>query len=673
MGSSGKVYTWFTMFKRLPVWVGFACLVLNTFAQAELRVIVTDGLYRSSSLEEAQLNRATVSRELIRRDQFSSKLTNVSEVLEKHANITVRANGGLGAYSTLSIRGSNSRQVLLLLDGVPINDVSTGGVDLSQFSMDQFERIEVYKGNVPIEFGLSSAGGAVNLVTRKLEEKKTEVGIGGGSFETEKLSFSHNQSFERSRILLVVDALDAKNNFPFISDAGTPLFSGDDFSDKRINNEYEQRTALVKYSLDINERQNFTFSLNALDKEKSLPSSFNSPLANSKLSSQQQRYSFSFQQRMDKGKSIQLTYQGKNSEQQYRDVRGDIGLGRQSIDYKTPQNSIFLRFQKAWGTWRLHAQAAVQRDEFDLINLPVAPGQQVNQSNCKSTSVCDLSFIRDQLSTAWGVDKSLERHKLSFNINTKLIDDENKSQRAIVIGDGLGEVSYTTAQLGWAYDSLLRWRANISNSVRVPSSYELFGDTGFSKGNSTLKTERSQLLEVGLGRRLHGWNFDSSFFFRSIDDLIIPERDSRGVASYQNVSHAAIFGWDALLEKHWLSGWGGGVKLSQIDSNIDSEISAFDQSHISGTFHFQANSFLSWSSATWDVKLQRQFASGLFYNRTNSVKADSKNQTNASIVYKNKLWRIDLSVNNIFDERFHDFDRLPAEGRSVFVFSKLSF
>ena len=63
---------------------------------------------------------------VIEREQFEGKMEDIAEVMEKEAGIQVRQSGGLGSFSSVSLRGSTSEQVMVFLDGVLLNDASGG-------------------------------------------------------------------------------------------------------------------------------------------------------------------------------------------------------------------------------------------------------------------------------------------------------------------------------------------------------------------------------------------------------------------------------------------------------------------------------------------------------------------------------------------------------------------
>src|SRR5262249_49792748 len=118
----------------------------------------------------------------------AEEVRTLAETLAESAGVQVRSLGGLGAYSSVSIRGSSSAQGAVVLDGVPLNRGSLGGVDLSLLPLDALERIEVWRGQVPPELGGEAIGGAINLVTRRAtSQSATAASLSYGSFGTRKV------------------------------------------------------------------------------------------------------------------------------------------------------------------------------------------------------------------------------------------------------------------------------------------------------------------------------------------------------------------------------------------------------------------------------------------------------------------------------------------------------
>ncbi len=109
--------------------------------------------------------------------------TSVGEALRLVAEAYVRENyPGPGGLLQLSIRGASPLQVLVLLDGVPLNPTNPLGINLATISLAEVDRIEVLRGPYSALWGSGALGGVVNIVTRRPE--RPQFGASYGSFGT---------------------------------------------------------------------------------------------------------------------------------------------------------------------------------------------------------------------------------------------------------------------------------------------------------------------------------------------------------------------------------------------------------------------------------------------------------------------------------------------------------
>ncbi len=102
----------------------------------------------------------------------------VAEALQFVSEVHIRQQGGLGALSLASIRGTSPTEVLVLIDGVPVNSVMLGLFDLSTVSTAQVERVEVLKGPFSAIYGGEALGGVINIVTAKKAPSELRLRVG---------------------------------------------------------------------------------------------------------------------------------------------------------------------------------------------------------------------------------------------------------------------------------------------------------------------------------------------------------------------------------------------------------------------------------------------------------------------------------------------------------------
>ena len=106
----------------------------------------------------------------------------LGEILQDVVGLQVQRYGAIGAQSSVSLRGMTSSQVLVLIDGRPINKFQDGLVDLSMIPVNNIASIEIVRGAASSLYGSNAMGGVINIITKK--EAENSVKISYGTFNT---------------------------------------------------------------------------------------------------------------------------------------------------------------------------------------------------------------------------------------------------------------------------------------------------------------------------------------------------------------------------------------------------------------------------------------------------------------------------------------------------------
>jgi vitamin B12 transporter len=157
------------------------------------------------------------------------------------AGVTVPgANNNLGSNQTISIRGASAGNVLILLDGVPVNDPSviSNYFDINLLSIDQIERIEILKGGQSTLYGSDAVAGVVNIISRKITSQSTKptinASVAGGSFNTLRSSAGLTGRLDKLTYLTQFSTIQSRGFSAAADTLGTRDFDKD---------KYEQNTA----------------------------------------------------------------------------------------------------------------------------------------------------------------------------------------------------------------------------------------------------------------------------------------------------------------------------------------------------------------------------------------------------------------------------------------------
>jgi vitamin B12 transporter len=111
----------------------------------------------------------------------------IVELLSRQAGIQFYRSGGQGAQAGFFIRGANTNQVKVLIDGLPVNGAAdqSGNTALANLSLADVERIEIVRGPASTLYGADAIGGVIQVFTRKGEKGvKADGFMGFGSHNT---------------------------------------------------------------------------------------------------------------------------------------------------------------------------------------------------------------------------------------------------------------------------------------------------------------------------------------------------------------------------------------------------------------------------------------------------------------------------------------------------------
>lgn len=154
---------------------------------------------------------------------------NLSEALAQAPGMKIRESGGVGSDMQLIMDGFSGKHVKVFIDGVPQEGVGSS-FGLNNIPVGYAERIEVYKGVVPVNFGTDAIGGVINIITKKNPKRWfLDASYSYGSFNTHKSYVNFGQTF-RSGLTYEVNAFQNYSDNDYYVD--TPV---KDFATGAIN------------------------------------------------------------------------------------------------------------------------------------------------------------------------------------------------------------------------------------------------------------------------------------------------------------------------------------------------------------------------------------------------------------------------------------------------------
>jgi Outer membrane cobalamin receptor protein len=162
---------------RLKVaYVTIVCMFSGTMAIAQNNNNELDPVTISSSLTENRSSQTGRNIFIINGNKFNSlPIHSVDELLRYMPGVEVQSRGPLGAQSDISIRGGTFQQVLVILDGIRLNDPNTGHfTSYIPISPEEIDRIEILKGASSAVYGSEAVGGVINIITKSFAAHKTD-------------------------------------------------------------------------------------------------------------------------------------------------------------------------------------------------------------------------------------------------------------------------------------------------------------------------------------------------------------------------------------------------------------------------------------------------------------------------------------------------------------------
>jgi iron complex outermembrane receptor protein len=620
--------------------------------------------FRTGDVDPTQLTSfATV----IDLEKVDPGIASLGDLLAKEVGVQVRSMGGIGSYSSVSLRGTSGDQVFVYLDGVLMNDASGGGVDLSMVPLNDIAAIEIYRGISPVNFARAGLGGVINIRTKRSRPGTSgSAGFGFGSFDTQRLfgSLSH-QTENRYDLLAVGEYLGSDNDFKFWNDNGTEWNPADDRYEKRHNNELFRRSLLLKGGHDFSDDLRFELTEQYLNQDRRIPTWNNYPRATTHLHTERHQVTANFQ--ADNRTPLHLNLSGIGfyswKKELYSDVGGNIGLGRQRDRYKTEKygGSLFCELPTEYQVLSLNCEAG--RETYRSEDLLYSRPRGKSRRNYVSAAVQESLYLFGQrllLTPAahyqWYDDK-LNSATSSYGI---AIPGQSRKHDNLSPSIGLRLDLWGPFQL----------RANAAAYYREPSFYELFGDRGLMLGNPDLKAEKGQNYDLGLicdwaapWSWLSHLELEGIVFYSKIKNLITQIYDARGVGRSDNIARARISGFEGRMRADLgpyftLSGngtWQNTTDRGEIDSFRNNELPGRWQRSFMGRFEGHAGGF----RAYFEYLLSKD----MYYDSANLLPADSKRQLNFGLTWTQALptgeLTLDFTVRNLNGNTYEDFNGYP--------------
>ncbi len=680
---------------------------------------------RKSHVRQSAFNAVDLS---VKEMHNSSK--SLGEALSQLPGLKLRESGGVGSDAQLTLDGFSGKHVKVFIDGVPQEGAGTA-LDINNLPVNFAERIEVYKGVVPVGFGSDALGGVINIVTKKRRHGwSLDASYSYGSFNTHKsyINFSHTL---RNGLAYEINAFQNYSDNDYWIDNYITEFGDDGISEntdrskiyhvRRFNDRFHNEAVIGK------------FGVTGKSWADRLMLGFNYSHFYKEIQTGVYQY-IVFGQKHRKGHSLvpSLEYSKRNLLTEGLDV-----MLNANYNHNTTMNIDTSSFKYNWLGDRKYTGSRGEQSYQDNrslntnFNATFTAEYRLKKAHTFTLNHVSSTFRRTTRSKVDGSqqlsDFSIPKvtRKNITGLSYRLMPSKkwsvtafgkyyNQYNRGPVSqsSDGVGnyvEMSRTTNAFGygaagtWFIIKGLQVKLSYEKAYRLPTTDELFGDEDLEAGKTDLKPENSNNVNLNLGYSRHFGehyvNAEGTLIFRDTKDYI-----QRGLSTVSGMSYgfyenhgrvrtqgyniSARYGWS-----RWLSIGGTFSNINVRDheryvaGNTLQESETYGQRMPNQPYMFASfdatftwhNLFADGNTLTVAYDGYYQHAFPLYWEHfgdpaSKSVVPDQLSH-NLSISYslQNGRYNISLECRNLTNEKLYDNFSLQKAGRAFYAKVRVFF
>jgi outer membrane cobalamin receptor len=542
-------------------------MVLVSSSNTALDEVIVIGKSKVREINESAYNVVAIDARALHNSTMD-----LAHALDRVSGVKIRETGGEGSNMQILLNGFGGRHVKVFMDGMPIESFGPT-FRMGNIPVNLAERIEVYKGVVPVELGSDALGGAINIVTRQTSNTYLDASYSHGSFNTHKSNVNFGHATRKGVVFQMnVFQSYSDNNYKIktnLLDLSTNRFSNEEYWFERFHDKYRSETAIVKAGL-INKpwatrlMLGLTLSHEKADiqnanlmkivfggrerRAKSLIPSLN--YEKKDLFVENLRFSMTANYNRVRNNNTDSLARQYNWKGEYR-VKGSKGEGEYTLgefdnesyfvtanlNYKISDRH-YLALNNVYNRYTRKATDAASNAENSTA------ATFMTRTNAKNVAGISYKFEPNR---KWNMSAFGKYYAVGV---AGPIDTSSTTTAAYE----KQERSFRTAGYGVAMTCLLidalQLKVSFEKSCRLPTERELFGDEVMETGDASLKPENSRNVNFNLTysnvfRKVHSFYFDAGFIYRDTRDYIRRQIEQRyGGAYYTNHGQVRNVGVD---------------------------------------------------------------------------------------------------------------------------------
>lgn len=530
----------------------------------------------------------------------NSPATSIDELLQFHSGLDIRRRGSNGVQSDISIRGSSFEQVLILINGIRMNDSQTGHNTFNiPFDISAVERIEIIKGSSAKLYGQNVFAGVVNIVTKSSSDEKVTVKAQGGDFKAYDLSASGTFGSEKFSNLLTV------------SNGASDGY--------RFNTDYQIRNVFYQNKLRLNEG-NFSLQAGFSEKKFGANGFYASP-------------SYTNQYEETQASVVSLQYQ-----QKFRKLSVNS-----SLYWRRGQDMYLLKRENPLFYRNMH----IGNNAGGTINLSYESSLGITNFG--------VDYRREFLTSSNLGKRKRDITQLFFDHQFKLFNQKLEvnpgASWASYSGDNF---FYPGMDVGYVFNSDHKIFGTISKGFRIPTFTDLYYVSPTERGNPNLIPENSVSSELGYRFQNKKILAKVSGFIRNTKSGIDWQKDtpnSPWIA--ENVAKIHLKGFETEFEHQLFTFLNYRINYTYLD-NLDVD-KAFSRYSLQNLRHQLVGQI--------DLNFLNFFSNQLIYRYTERVNLGSYNTLDEQLNFRYKDLNFYVLINNLTNAKYVETNLVPMPGR----------
>jgi len=585
--------------KKIIAALSMVVLSINGFAQNkenEIDEVNLQGRFLSIPYNEVNENVTVITKQQIQ----NSPATSIDELLQFHSGLDIKRRGSNGVQSDITIRGSSFEQVLILVNGIRMNDSQTGHNTFNlPFDISAVERIEIMKGSSAKLYGQNVYAGVINIVTKSSSEEQVTIKAQGGDFKTYDLSASATFGSEKFTNLFT------------ISNGASDGY--------RFNTDYQISNFFYQNKLKLNDG---SLSLQAGFSEKKFGASgfYATPSAiNQYEETQASVVSLQYQQRFDK-LSVNSSVYWRRGQDMYLFIR---------------QNPSYYR--------NMH------------IGNNIGGTVNATYESSLGTTGIGVDYKKEFLASSNLGDRERDVTQVFFDHQFKFFNQKLEVNPGASWANYSGQnFFYPGMDVGFIFNPNHKVFGAVSKGFRIPTFTDLYYVSPAEIGNPNLIPESAISSEIGYRFQNEKILAKVSGFIRNTDNGIdwlkeTPESPWKA----ENVGKIHLKGFETEFKHQLFSFLNYRLGYTYLDNQYkNEELSRYALQNLRHQFVAQV-----------DVKFLKYFSNQLIYKYSERVNLGSYNILDEQINFRYKDLNFYVLINNLTNTKYVETNLVPMPGR----------